>query len=190
MRDVRYALRGFRRNPVFAITAVLTLALGIGATTAVFSVVDRILFRSLPYAQDNRLVSVGLVQSLERQEFTLGGFFYEWRDNQKPFKEMTFERGVHECNLTDSNPLHLECALVAQNFLTTLGVSVEAGRSFVPEEDAPHGPHSAIISDGLWLSRFNRDPAVLNRVNFDRRSTLSNRWSVAERFRDAAASGG
>ena len=83
VRDVRYALRGFRRNPVFVITAVLTLALGIGATTAVFSVVDRILFRSLPYAQDEQLVSVGLVQSLERQEFTLGGFFYEWRDNQK-----------------------------------------------------------------------------------------------------------
>ena len=61
-QDVRYALRGFRRNPVFTITVILTLALGIGATTAVFSVVDRILFRSLPYAHDDRLVSVGLVQ--------------------------------------------------------------------------------------------------------------------------------
>ena len=137
LRDVRYALRGFRRNPVFALTAVLTLALGIGATTAVFSVVDRILFRSLPYAQDDRLVSVGLVQSLERQEFTLGGFFYEWRDNQKPFEAMTFERGVQECNLTENNPLHIECALVGHNFLSTLGVSVEAGRNFVPEEDVP-----------------------------------------------------
>jgi len=60
LRDVRYALRGFRRNPVFTITAIATLALGIGSTTAVFSVVDRILFRSLPYAHDDRLVSVGL----------------------------------------------------------------------------------------------------------------------------------
>jgi putative ABC transport system permease protein len=163
VRDVRYALRGFRRNPVFAITAVLTLALGIGATTAVFSVVDRILFRSLPYAQDDRLVSVGLVQSLERQEFTLGGFFYEWRDNQKPFQQMTFERGVHECNLTENNPLHLKCALVAQNFLSTLGVPVEAGRDFVAEEDVPHGARSVIISDALWLSRFNRSPSVLSK---------------------------
>lgn len=162
-RDVRYALRGFRRNPVFAITAVLTMALGIGATTAVFSVVDRILFRSLPYANDDRLVSVGLVQSLERQEFTLGGFFYEWRDNQKPFEQMTFERGVEECNLTENNSLHLKCALVAQNFLSTLGVPVEAGRNFVPEEDEPHGPRSVIISDALWLSRFNRSADSLNR---------------------------
>ena len=71
-QDVRYALRGFRRNVVFTVTVVATLALGIGATTAVFSVVDRILFRPLPYAHDDRLVSVGLVQSLEKQEFTLG----------------------------------------------------------------------------------------------------------------------
>ena len=64
-QDVRYALRGFRRNPVFTVTVIATLALGIGATTAVFSVVDRILFRPLPYAHDDRLVSVGLVQPLE-----------------------------------------------------------------------------------------------------------------------------
>ena len=74
VQDVRYALRGFRRSPVFALTVIATLALGIGATTAVFSVVDRILFRSLPYAHDDRLVSVGLAQSLAPQEFMLGGF--------------------------------------------------------------------------------------------------------------------
>jgi putative ABC transport system permease protein len=82
MQDVRYALRGFRRNPVFTVTVIATLALGIGATTAVFSVVDRILFRSLPYAHDDRLVSVGLVQPLQKQEFTLGGFYFEWRDSR------------------------------------------------------------------------------------------------------------
>ena len=164
LRDVRYTLRGFRRNPVFAITAIATLALGIGATTAVFSVVDRILFRSLPYAHDDRLVSVGLVQSLEKQEFTLGGFFYEWRDNQKPFSSMTFERGASSCSLTEANPVHLECAQVAQTFLPTLGISPEMGRNFIPEEDLPNGPKVALISDGLWLSRFNRDPNVLNKT--------------------------
>jgi predicted permease len=163
IRDVRYALRGFRRNPVFATTAILTLALGIGATTAVFSVTDRILFRSLPYAHDDRLVSVGLAQPLQRQEFTLGGFYYEWRDNQKPFQDFSFERGVNECNLTENNPLHLECGSVAQNFLSTLGVRLEAGRNFLPEEDVPSGPRSVIISDGLWLSRFSRDPGALNK---------------------------
>jgi hypothetical protein len=162
-RDLRYALRGFRRNPVFAITAIVTLALGIGATAAVFSVVDRVLFRSLPYAHDDRLISVGLAQSLEPQEFTLGGFFYEWRDNQKPFQAVTFERGTSECNLTESNPLHLKCGWVAQDFISTLGVSLEAGRNFLPEEDVPHGPRSVLISDGLWLSRFNRDPGAINK---------------------------
>ena len=72
LQDVRYAVRGFRRNPVFTITVVGTLMLGIGATTAVFSVVDRILFRALPYAHADRLVSVGLVQMLEPQEFMVG----------------------------------------------------------------------------------------------------------------------
>jgi hypothetical protein len=127
-QDARYALRGFRRNPAFTITVIATLALGIGATTAVFSVVDRILFRSLPYAHDDRLVSFGLVQSLEKQEFTLGAFFYEWRDSQRPFAAVTFERGVSTCNLTETNPVHLSCADVAQNFLPTLGISPVLGR--------------------------------------------------------------
>jgi putative ABC transport system permease protein len=164
VQDVRYALRGFRRAPVFAVTVIATLALGIGATTAVFSVVDRVLFRGLPYGDDDRLVSVGLVQSLERQEFTLGGFYYEWHDQQKPFASMTFERGVDECNLTQENPVHLQCAAVAQSFLPTLGITPVLGRNFVPEEDVPNAAKVALISDGLWLSRFNRDPGVLNKT--------------------------
>jgi predicted permease len=162
-QDVRYALRGFRRNPAFTLTVIATLALGIGATTAVFSVVDRILFRSLPYAHDDRLVSFGLVQSLEKQEFTLGAFFYEWRDSQRPFAAVTFERGVSTCNLTETNPVHLSCADVAENFLPTLGISPVLGRNFLPEEDLPNGPKVALISDGLWLSRFNRDAGVLDK---------------------------
>ncbi|MGA7244652.1 MAG: ABC transporter permease [Terracidiphilus sp.] len=164
LREVRYALRGFRRSPVFAITAILTLALGIGATAAVFSVVDRILFRSLPYAHDDRLVSFGLVQSLERQEFQLGGFFYEWKRNQTPFASVTFERGTSECNLTEANPVPLQCADVAQNFLPTLGISPLRGRNFLPEEDLPNGPKAALISDALWRDRYNRDPDVLNKT--------------------------
>ena len=85
LQDIRYAFRGFHRNPVFAISILLTLALGIGTTTAVFSVVDRVLFRPLPYADAGRLVSVGLVQSLEHQEFLMGRSFVKWRDSQKPF---------------------------------------------------------------------------------------------------------
>src|ERR1700758_4936771 len=109
IRDVRYALRGFRRSPVFAITAILTLALGIGATTAVFSVVDRILFRPLPYAHDDRLVSVGLTAPIIPQEFMLGGSYYQWQDNQTAFTALTSESGVNECDLTEYNPKRLSC---------------------------------------------------------------------------------
>jgi predicted permease len=163
-QDTRYALRGFRRNPAFTATVIATLALGIGATTAVFSVVDRILFRALPYADDSRLVSVGLAQPLEKQEFMLGGFYYEWRDGQSVLSSMTFERGTQECNLTESNPVHLNCGEIAENFLPTLGVAPVLGRNFISEEDRPNGPSVALISDALWLSRFNRDPGVLNRT--------------------------
>ena len=164
LADIRYALRGFRHSPLFAITAVATLALGIGATTAVLSVTDRILFRSLPYAQDDRLVSFGLSQSLERQEFTLGGFFFGWRAQQKPFSSVTFERGAGECNLTEQNPVQLHCARVAANFLSTLGITPQLGRTFLSEEDVPNGPHVAMISDALWQARYDRHSGVLESV--------------------------
>jgi predicted permease len=163
-QDVRYALRGFRRNPVFAITVIATLALGIGATTAVFSVVDRVLFRSLPYAHDDRLVSVGLTAPIIPQEFMLGGSYYEWRDNQKPFEEFTSETGTHSCDLTERNPARLSCASVEQSFLPTLGVSPALGRNFLPEEDRPNGPKVALISYGLWLSHYGLDPGIVNRL--------------------------
>ena len=163
-QDVRYALRGFRRNPAFTITVIATLALGIGATTAVFSVVDRILFRSLPYAHDDRIVSVGLMQSLERQEFMLGGFFYEWRDNQKPFEAFASQEAMlHACDLVETNPAQLNCIHAQAGFLPLLGISPVLGRNFLPEEDRPNGPRVALISYGFWLDHYNRDPDILNR---------------------------
>ncbi len=163
MHDVVYALRGFRRNPVFALTAIVTLALGIGATTAVFSVIDRILFRSLPYAHPEKLVSVGLTAPIIPQEFMLGGSYYTWRDNQKPFSAFTSETGVNACDLTEHNPAHLGCASVEANFLTALGVAPILGRNFLPEEDRPNGPRVALISYSLWTSHYGRDPAIVNR---------------------------
>ncbi len=163
-QDARYALRGFRRNLAFTLTVIATLALGIGAITAVFSVVDRILFRALPYAHDDRLVSVGLVQPLQQQEFTLGGFFYEWQRNQLPFASLTFEMGVDDCNLTEATPMHLHRAFVAENFLPTLGIAPVLGRNFLPEEDQPNVPKVVLISYGLFVRRYNRDRGVLNKI--------------------------
>jgi predicted permease len=162
LRDVRYALRGFGRNPIFTVTVIATLALGIGATTAVFSVVDRILFRSLPYAHADRLVSVGLTAPIIPQEFMLGGSYYDWQDHQKPFAALTSETGVNECDLTERNPARLSCASVEANFLPTLGISPVLGRNFLPEEDRPNGPKVALISYGLWLSHYHRDAGILN----------------------------
>lgn len=165
VRDVRYAVRGFRRNPVFTVTVIATLALGIGATTAVFSVVDRILFRSLPYAHDDRIVSLGLVQSLEKQEFMLGGFFYDWRDNQTPFEAIASQGTMlHACDLVEANPAQLNCIHAQAGFLPLLGISPVLGRNFLPEEDRPNGPRVALISYGLWLDHYNRDAGILNRM--------------------------
>ncbi|WP_263353739.1 ABC transporter permease [Acidicapsa acidisoli] len=164
LQDTRYALRGFRRNLGFTITVIATLALGIGTTTAVFSVVDRILFRALPYAHGDRLVSVGLTAPIIPVEFMLGGSYYVWRDNQKPFEAFTSETGVSACDLTERNPARLSCASVEASFLPTLGISPLLGRNFLPEEDRPHGPKTALISYALWQSHYGSDPKILNRL--------------------------
>jgi putative ABC transport system permease protein len=165
LHDVRYALRGFRRNPVFTITVIATLALGIGATTAVFSVVDRILFRSLPYAHDDRIVSVGTVHSLEKQEFMMGGFYFDWRDNQKPFESMAIQGTMpHACDLVENNPAQLDCLSFDAGFLPLLGISPVLGRNFLPEEDRPNGPRVVLISYGLWQRHYSLEQGIIGRL--------------------------
>jgi len=164
LQDLRYALRGFRRNPLFTISVVLTLALGIGTTTAVFSVVDRILFRALPYADADRIVSVGLVHSLERQEFLMGRSFVEWRENQKPFSLIAGQStSVHNCDLVENNPAELACVSFQAEFLPLLGIPPVLGRNFTAEEDRPHASRAAIISYALWQGHYNGDPHILGR---------------------------
>ncbi len=162
--DVRYGLRGFRRAPVFAVTAVLTLAIGIGTTSAVFSAVDRILFRSLPYGHADRLVSVGLVAPIQPQEFMLGSSYYPWRDYQKPFEAFTSTVGVDQCDLTEHNPARLSCAGVEWTFLPTLGIGPVLGRNFTADEDRPQAPKVAVISHDLWSSRYGSDPGIVGKT--------------------------
>src|SRR3954465_7847947 len=105
LQDVRYGARGLRRNPGFAITAILAAALGIGASTAVFSAVDRILFRSLPYGHEARLVSVGIMAPLDSNEFLFAGGYFDLRRNRGPFEAVTsFQAGTIPCDLTEHNP--------------------------------------------------------------------------------------
>jgi putative ABC transport system permease protein len=169
LQDVRHALRGFRRNPVFTMSVLLTLALGTGATTAVFTVVDRILFRPLPYANPSQIVSVGLVHSLEHEEFLTGRFYVDWQNNQKPFSALAGQGTmVHNCNLVENNPEQLNCISFQAGFLPLLGISPIAGRNFLPEEDRPNGPPVVMISYGLWKSHYNGDSQILARtINVD-----------------------
>ena len=141
LQDVHYAFRGFGRNPLFTISVLITLALGIGATTAVFSVVDRILFRPLPYAEPSRIVSLGFVHPLERQEFVMGRFYVEWQKDQTPFSALAAQStGVHNCDLVENDPMQLSCISFQASFLPLFGISPALGRNFLAEEDRPNGP--------------------------------------------------
>ncbi len=158
LQDLRFSLWGLRKRPAFAMVAILTLALGIGSTTAVFSVVDRILFRSLPYPHDDRLVSFGDKAPFEANEFVLGPDYVDWKKAQTPFASITsFVPGGADCDLTEKNPVRLKCALVESTFLPTFEIRPLLGRNFSSEEDRPNAPRVALVSYGLWRSRFASD---------------------------------
>ncbi len=169
LQDLRYALCGLRRNPGFTLTAVLAAAIAIGATTAVFSAVDRILFRPLPYRDEARLVSTGMMAPLDTNEFLLADAYFDLRRNPGPFAAVTsFQAGAIACDLTEASPLRMGCLRVEANFLDTLGVRLAAGHPFSAEEDRPNGPRVAVISYALWRSRFAADPAAIGRtLNID-----------------------
>jgi predicted permease len=162
--EFHYGLRRLRKSPGFTLSAILVMAIGIGASTAVFSVVDRVLFRSLPYGQDSRLVSVGVTAPIERQEFMLGRQYFDWKDHQTPFESLTSWSGVADCDITTENPIRTECARVEANFLGTLGVQPVIGRNFTQEEDRPNGPRVVIISYALWKARFGRDAGIVGKT--------------------------
>jgi len=165
LQDLRFALRMLVKKPGFAVVAILTLTVGIGATSAVFSVVDRILFRSLPYPQEERLVSFGLLAPIERDEFMLGSSYVDFRKEPGPFEAITsMAPGSSACDVTEQSPVRLSCALVEQTFLPTLGVQPILGRNFTKDEDRPSAPRVALLSYSLWKSRFAGDPSVLRKT--------------------------
>src|SRR5580765_4263956 len=146
LQDLRYALRGLRRNPAFALAALLAATIAIGAGTAVFSAVDRILFRPLPYRDEGRLVSTGMMAPLDANEFLLADAYFDLRRSPGPFEAVTsFQAGAIACDLTEVSPLRMRCLRVEGNFLDTLGVRLAAGRSFTTEEDRPNCPRVALI---------------------------------------------
>ena len=173
VQDARYALRGFRKAPAFSIVAIATIAIGIGAATAIFSVVDPLLFRPLPYAQDNQLVSVGFFGPVDDQEFNVVSSYFDWQRARAPFQSLTAIRTGGPCDLmVGETPRRLTCYSVAGNFLSTLGVAPIIGSDFTAEDDRPHAPTVVLISFELWRSGFGSDPSVIGR-----RALLDEEWA-------------
>jgi putative ABC transport system permease protein len=162
-QEARYAIRGFRRSPLFTLSVIVTVALGVGPNTAVYSVIDRILFRNLPYPHDDRLVSFGMVAPIAPQEFMLGYDYLDWREAHTPFASMGAWSGERDCDLTIENPVRLRCANVDAALLPTLGLRPVLGRNFAPQEDERNAPPVALISYALWRSRFAGDPRVIGK---------------------------
>jgi putative ABC transport system permease protein len=164
LQDFRHALRRLRIAPGFAMVVALTLALGIGATTAMFTLVDGALFRSLPYWHGDELVSIGVLAPIIDGEFLFAGNFLSWRRDQKPFSGFTSSTGVSDCDLTEDHPVRLACGNVDANFLPTFEIQPILGRNFTREEDRPNAPRVALLTYGFWQSRFAGDRRVVDRT--------------------------
>ncbi|MFL6591037.1 MAG: ABC transporter permease [Chthoniobacterales bacterium] len=164
LSDIRYAFRMIAKQPGFAALAVLAFALGIGANVAIFSVVNAVLLRPLPYPHSERLVNIR-----ERTPTFPGGSvsylnFLDWRAAQHSFTDLTLFRR-ESYNLSSSQggtaPERIGGGRVTANFLKVLDVSPQLGRDFTDADDVPHGPKVALISDRMWRKRFGASRGVL-----------------------------
>ena len=165
MQDLRYALRTLRRSPGFAAIAVLTLALGIGVNTAVFSVIHAVLLSPLPYDHPEQLSIIwSSFQKMGASRAPASGVeLREIRDRSRTLKDVA---GIWVGNGTFSgdDPEQVKVGFVTANFFAVLGAQPALGRSFLPEEEGTGSRHSVILSDGLWRRRFGADPRIIGRA--------------------------
>ena len=164
-QDVRYGLRLLWKSPGFTIVAVLSLALGVGANTAIFSIVNAVLLRSLPFSHPDRLVKiVDNNRGVGAQDIGLSvPELDDLRTRAGVFDQVTATQGG-PTNLTGGErPQHLELLEVSPNYFSMLGTSAHIGRVFGPGDEAPGFAEAAVISDSLWARGFGRDPGVLGR---------------------------
>ncbi|MGH9385184.1 MAG: ADOP family duplicated permease [Vicinamibacterales bacterium] len=161
-QDLRYAVRVLRKSPGFATVAVLSMALGIGVNTAMFSVINTVLLRSMPYPQPDQLVRVG--NQGGQGAVTISEYEF-WKEHSRVFSSVAGYRGGGERRIvwgTDGE--WISTMTVTVDFLRTLGVRPALGREFRSEETRAGGPHAIILSDGLWRRRFGADPQALGRA--------------------------
>jgi predicted permease len=169
MQDARFGVRMLRKNPGFTAVAALTLALGIGASTAVFSLVNAILLKPLPYPEANRIVMPWLVSP---PGVNIGSEFFPW--GQKQFRLVTREQHSFQAfgafqndsfNITGAGePFFVDGFRASADFFTALGVSPAIGRTYRAEEDQPGREYEVVLSHTLWRERFGGDPGILGRA--------------------------
>src|SRR5882672_9896323 len=166
-QDIRYGIRTLAKNPGFTVVAVLTLALGIGANTAIFSVVQNVLLRPLPYPEPDKLVEIWNTYppQVPRGELSPGDYA-DWKQQNQSFSEMgAYVRISQGFNLTgEGEPQRVLASYASAGLLPMLGAHVVAGRSFVPEEDRAGSAPVVILGHRLWQRRFGGDPSVVGRM--------------------------
>ncbi len=162
LQDIRFAFRMLRKNPGFTAVAVLTLALGIGANTAIFSLINGVLLRPLPYRDPGRLTIVWEKNDDGTPENVGYATYLEWKAQSKSFQELALYSSWQPI-LQGGEPEQLNGLRVTSNYFRALGVHPELGRDFLPEEDVPASLHVVIFSHALWQRKFNSDPNIVGK---------------------------
>jgi putative ABC transport system permease protein len=166
LQDVRYGFRMLRKSPGFTIVAVLTLAIGIGANTAIFSFVDGVLLKPLPYANADRIVRV--LEKPPGDPDARNGIstlnFLDWQRQNSVFEYMAARTGGSVTLTGVDNPVQLRGARMSAHAFDILGAKAVLGRTFAPDEDQPGKNRVAVLSHGLWVSHFGSDPTIIGRI--------------------------
>lgn len=163
-QDIRYAARVLRRAPAFTMAAVLSLAMGIGATTAVFSIADTVFLRPLPYQDARQLFWVGIRFTSINREFVPSPDYVAWRRDTRTFQQLAATQASFSnvMVLGGPNPAEVNVARISANFLDAFAAAPAAGRGFRPEEELPNGPRAVLLTDRFWREHFRGRRDVLD----------------------------
>jgi putative ABC transport system permease protein len=166
LNDVKHSLRMFRQSPGFTVAAVAALALGIGANTAIFSVVNTVLLKPLTYPDPDRIVQFLLTSPQGKGPGASVPKFAMWREQTSVFQDVSaYNFGGPGLNITGvAFPEQVKAIHVTADYFRLFGAPVERGRTFTAEEDAPNGPRVIVISDGLWKRRYGSDPDLVGKT--------------------------
>ncbi len=163
-QDLRYGTRMLAKQPGFTLTAALTLALGIGANTAIFSVINGLMLRPLPYASPERLVWVEDVSKTLPTTFVRGAYFLDWREQSQALEGIAGHTSWDRVLSGEGEPERINCGEATADFFSLLGVGPFAiGRNFNEAEDKPGAGHVAVLSHELWLRRYGGDPGIVGK---------------------------